>query len=85
MVGAHTTASFSVGGKALEKTGRPAPLHSLRAYGPPRLRSGLYDHVAAVLDFDVQAVPIKQQHTEERGAARRVGLDVPRLAVPAAR
>ena len=35
-----------------------------------------------MVDFDVQDVPIEQQHTQERGAARRVGLDVPRLAVP---
>ena len=34
------------------------------------------------LDFDVQVVPVEQQHTHERSAARSVGLDMSRLAVP---
>ena len=41
-----------------------------------------YNDAATALDFDVQVVPIEQQHPDERGAAHCVGLDVPRSAVP---
>ena len=47
-----------------------------------RLSPGLDDDIAFALDFDVQDVPIEQQHTQERSAASRVSLDVSRLAVP---
>ena len=48
----------------------------------PRLGHSLYDDAAPALDFNGQAVLIEQRHPHERGAARRVGLDVSRLAVP---
>ena len=47
-----------------------------------RLCLGLYGYKPATLDSDVQVVPFEQQHTHERSAARSVGLDMSRLAVP---
>ena len=47
-----------------------------------QLCPGLYGYEPATLDFDVQVVPVEQQHTHERSAARSVGLDMSRLAVP---
>ena len=47
-----------------------------------RLRPGLYDDASPALHFDVQAVTIEQKHAHERSAARRIGLDVSRFAIP---
>ena len=33
-------------------------------------------------NFDVQVVAVQEQHTHKRGAAQRVGLNVPWLTVP---
>ena len=56
---------------------RPAECALLCRLGP-----GLYGYEPATLDFDVQVVPVEQQHTHERIAARGAGLDMSRLAVP---
>ena len=47
-----------------------------------RLPASFNDDAAADSNLDAQVMPVQQEHTHERGAARRVGLDMPRLTVP---